>query len=49
MAANFFALCQKLKLFLGRFAFENGGNRTKTDLVTLIALNTNDLSKIITL
>ena len=47
MAAKYFALCQKT--FPGRFAFDNVGNRTKTDLVTLIFLNARDLSKIIML
>ena len=49
MAAKYFALCQNLKLFPSRFAFENDGNRTKTDLVTLTLLNARDLSKIIML
>ena len=35
----------KFKAFSGRFAFENIGNRTKTDLVSLILLNARDLSK----
>ena len=39
----------KFKAFSGRFAFENVGNGTKTDLVTLILLNARDLSKIIML
>ena len=49
MAAKYFALCQNLKAFPSQFAFENIGNRTKTDLVTLILLNAKDLSKIIML
>ena len=39
----------KLKAFLSKFPFENVGNRTKTGLVTLIALNTRNLSKILRL
>ena len=39
----------KFKAFSSRIAFENVGNRAKTDLVTLILLNARDLSKIITL
>ena len=39
----------KLKAFSSRCAFENVGNRTKTDLITLTFLNARDLSKIITL
>ena len=38
----------KLKAFSSGCAFQNVGNRTKTDLVTLILLNGRDLSKIIT-
>ena len=39
----------KFEAFFSRFAFENVGTRTKTDLVTLILLNARDLSKILTL
>ena len=39
----------KFKAFLSQFALENVGNRTKTVLVTLIALNTRSLSKILML
>ena len=39
----------KFKAFPSQFAFENIGNRTKTDLVTLILLNAKDLRKIIML
>ena len=39
----------KFKAFSCRRAFENVGNRTKTDLVTLIQVNARDLSKIKTL
>ena len=36
----------KCKAFSGQRAFENVGNRTKTDLVRPILLNARDLSKI---
>ena len=49
MAAKYFALCQNLKLFSSRCAFENVRNRTKMDLVKLVLLNVGDFSKIITL
>ena len=39
----------KFKSFYSGLAFENVGNRIRTDLVTLILLNARDLSKIITL
>ena len=48
MAAMFFALYRNFKLF-SQFVLENVGNRTKTVLVTLIALNTRNLSKIVML
>ena len=47
MAAMYFALYQNFKLFLVNL--ENVRNRTKTVLVTLIALNTRNLSKIVML
>ena len=43
MAAMYFALYQK---FFSQFVLENVRNRTKMVLVTLIALNTTNLSKI---
>ena len=43
----YFALCQNLKAFLSQFTSENVFNRTKTVLVTLIALNKSNLSKIL--
>ena len=49
MAAMYFALYHDLKLFFSQFVLENVRNRTKTVLVTLIALNTRNLSKIIML
>ena len=50
MAAIYFALYQNLKLFLVNLYWnENVRNRTKTVLVTLIALNTRNLSKIVML
>ena len=49
MAAINFALYQNLKLFFSQFVLENVTNRTKTVLVTLIALNTRILSKIVML
>ena len=42
----YFALCQNLKLFSVNFAFENVESRIKIVLVTLIVLNTRNLSKI---
>ena len=47
MAEIYFALYQNLKLFLVNFVLENVTNRTKTVLLTLIALNTRNLSKIV--
>ena len=49
MAAMYFALYQNFKLFFCQFVLENVRNRTKTVLVTLIALNTRNLSKIVML
>ena len=49
MAAMCFALYQNFKLFFIQFVLENVRNRTKTGLVTLIALNTRNLSKIVML
>ena len=43
MAAMYFALYQN---FFSQFVLENVRNRTKMALVTLIALNTTNLSKI---
>ena len=48
MAAMYFALYQILSFF-SQFVLENVRNRTKTVLVTLIALNTRNLSKIVML
>ena len=48
MAAMYFALYRNFKLF-SQFVLENVRNRTKTVLVTLIALNTRNLSKIVML
>ena len=48
MAAMYFALYQNFKLFC-QFVLENVRNRTKTVLVTLIALNTRNLSNIVKL
>ena len=48
MAAMYFALSQNLKLF-SQFVLKNVRNRTKTVLITLIALNTRNLSKIVML
>ena len=48
MAAMYFALYQNLKLFLS-ICIGNVTNRTKTVLVTLIALNIRNLSKIVML
>ena len=45
MAAMYFALYQnQFKTFFSQFILENVRNRTKTVLVTLIALNTRNLS-----
>ena len=49
MAAMYFALYQDFKLFFSQILLENVRNRTKTVLVTLIALNTRNLSKIVML
>ena len=47
MTAMYFALYQNLKLFIfSQFVLENVRNRTKTVWVTLIALNTMNLSEI---
>ena len=35
MAAKYFALCKKIKAFPNQFAFENVGNRAKTDLANI--------------
>ena len=47
MAAMYFALYQNFKLFFSQFVLENVRNRTKTVLVTLIALRTRNLSEIV--
>ena len=44
-----FCTVSKFQAFPSQFVSENVGNRTKTDLVTLIALNTRNLSRILTL
>ena len=44
-----FCTLSKFEAFLSQFAFENVGNRTKMVLVTLLALNTRNLSKILML
>ena len=49
MAALYFALYQNFKLFFSQFVLENVRKRTKTILVTLIALNTRNLSEIVML
>ena len=49
MAAMYFVLYQNFKLFFSQFVLENVRNRTKTVLVTLIALNKRNLSKIVML
>ena len=49
MAAMYFALYQNSKLFFSQFVLVNVRNRAKTVLVTLIALNTKNLSKIVML
>ena len=41
-----FCTLSKFKAFVSQFALENVENRTKTVLVTLIALNTRNSSKI---
>ena len=46
MADMSFALYRNFKLFFSKFVLENVRNRTKTVLVTLIALNARNLSKI---
>ena len=48
MAAMYFVLYQILSFF-SQFVLENVRNRTKTVLVTLLALNTRNLSKIVML
>ena len=40
-----FCTLSKCKAFLCQFAFGNVGNRTKTVLLTMMALNTRNLSK----
>ena len=49
MAVMYFALYQNFKAFFSQFVLENVRNRTKTVLVTLIALNTRNLSEIVML
>ena len=49
MAAMYFCTMSKFKSFLSQFTLENAGNRTKAVLVTLIALNKSNLSKILML
>ena len=49
LAASYFALCPKFQVFPSRYTFENVENRTKTDSVTLMALKTVNLSKILML
>ena len=49
MAAMYFAIYRNFKLFFSQFVLENVRNRTKTVLVTLLALNTRNLSKIVML
>ena len=49
MAAMYFAFYRNFKLFFSQFVLENVRNRTKTVLVTLIALNKRNLSKIVML
>ena len=44
-----FCTLSKFKAFFGQFVLENVRNSTKTVLVTLIALNTKDLSKTVML
>ena len=45
--AHAFCTLSKFKAFLSQFVLENIRNRTKTVSVTLIALNTSNLSKIL--
>ena len=48
MAAMYFALCQNLRLFLVNLHLKiNVESRAKTVLVTLLALNTRNLNKIL--
>ena len=50
MAVMYFVLYHsKFKAVFGQFVLENVRNRTKTVLVTLITLNTRDLSKVLML
>ena len=49
MVAMYFALYQNFKLIFIKFFLKNVRNRTKTVLVTLTALNTRNLSKIVML
>ena len=49
MAAMYFAPYRSFKLFFSQFVLENIRNRTITVLVTRIALNTRNLSKIVML
>ena len=49
MAAMYFALYRNFKHFFSQFVLENVRNRSETVLVTLIALNTRNLSKIVML
>ena len=49
MAAMYFAPYQNFKLFFSQFVLKDVRNRTKMVLVTLIALNTRNLSKIVML
>ena len=49
MAAMYLALYRNFKFFFSQAVLENVRNRTKTVLVTLIALNTRNLSKIVML
>ena len=44
-----FCTVSKFQAFPCQFASENVGNRTKTVLVTLIALNTRNLSRMLML
>ena len=47
--SHVFCTLSKFKAFFSQFVLENVRNRTKTVLVTLIALNTGNLSKIVML
>ena len=47
--SHVFCTLSKFKAFFGQFVLENVRNRTKTVLVTLIVLNTRNLSKIVML